>query len=307
MSGLFGTTTIKGTRITDFAQTTATVGVVIPFGYGSFPTDGNVIFAPMPPKEHVSRKKQGKGGVKQETYTYTLSYAVAFCKGPISAYLWIKRNGKIVYTNDPASPVEDKAYSAKWLEKATLYYGTEDQMPDSTMEAYHGAGQVSAHRGIAYVMVEDDNVTDGGGAVPTYEACVVTKGITYATTPPYAVEIPLDAYRRVGELISGELDDTIIEHTLEEESYEHSGELLDGILDDVVLEHTLEEESYRREGELLGGILDQVVIEYTLDDPDSYRREGELLDGTIYDAVVEHTEPTQSYRRTGQLLGGTLV
>ena len=133
MSGLFKTTVIKGNRITDFAESSASVGTTFPFGYGRFPVSGNVTFAPMPPKEHVKRKRQGKGGTKTETYTYTLSYAVTFCKGPIYGFWWIKRNGKIVWTQDPNAPVADAAYANKWKQKVTFYYGTKDQLPDSTI------------------------------------------------------------------------------------------------------------------------------------------------------------------------------
>jgi len=187
MSGLFKSTLIKGNRITDFTQTTATVGVVIPFGYGRFPTDGNVIFAPLPPKENRTVKRQGKGGVKQESFTYTLSYAVAFCQGPIYGYWWIKRNGKVVWTNDPNAPIEDQQYAAKWAQKATFYYGTSSQLPDSTIESYKGSGNVSAFHYLAYIVVEDDDVTDGGGAVPSYEAVpIATPPEAYLTSHPYA-------------------------------------------------------------------------------------------------------------------------
>lgn len=188
MAGLFGSITIKGNRLTEFASQTATVGVAIPYGFGRFPCEGNVIFAPMPPKEHVKKKKQGKGGVKTEEYSYTLSYAVAFCEGPIYGFLTIKRNGKVVWTQDPNASVDDRAYAAKWKQKATFYYGTETQLPDSTIESYRGVGQVSAFRGIAYIVVEDDDVTDGGGAVPTYEAVIIAVGTNYVTTTPYALE-----------------------------------------------------------------------------------------------------------------------
>lgn len=186
MSNLFRSTVIKGNRLTDFAQSTATVGIVIPFGHGEFVTDGNVIWAALPPKEHVSRKRQGKGGVKQETYTYTMSYAVAFARGELYGYKWIKRNGKVVYTTDPNAPIDDKAYAQKWLQKATLYYGRRSQLPDSTIESYEGSGRVSAFKDIGYIVVEDDDVTEGGGAVPTYEACVVaTPPEAYLTSKPY--------------------------------------------------------------------------------------------------------------------------
>lgn len=190
MSGLFGSTVIKGNRLTEFSETTATVGTVKPWGYGRFTSGGNVIFAPLPPKEHVTKKRQGKGGVKQEVYTYTLSYALGFCKGPIYGYWWIKRRGKVVWTQDPNAPIEDTAYATKWAEKATFYFGTKDQLPDSTIESYEGTGQVSAFRDDAYIVVEDDDVTDGGGAVPTYEACVIASPPeAYLTSHPYPVFI----------------------------------------------------------------------------------------------------------------------
>lgn len=189
MSGLFGSTVIKGNRLTDFSNTTASVGTPIPFGYGRFVTSGNVIWAPLPPKERVAKKRQGKGGVKQEVYTYTLCYALAACKGPIYGFWWIRRNGKVVWTQDPAAPVEDKAYAAKWAQKATFYYGVRSQLPDSTIESYEGSGQVSAFRDIAYIVIEDDDVTDGGGAVPNYEFCVIADGVSYSTSRPYPVEV----------------------------------------------------------------------------------------------------------------------
>lgn len=187
MSGLFGSTVIKGTKITDFSSTSAEVGIPLPFGYGKFPVSGNVIWAPLPPVEHRQVKRQGKGGVKQETFTYTLSYAIAFCKGPISGFWWIKRNGKVVWTQDPNAPVEDQAYAAKWAQRVNFHYGTRTQMPDSVIESYEGAGNVSAFRYLAYITVEDEDVTDNGGAVPNYEACVIRGAARSYTTPPYPV------------------------------------------------------------------------------------------------------------------------
>lgn len=218
MSNLFRSTVIKGNRLTDFAQSTATVGIVIPFGHGEFVTDGNVIWAALPPKEHVSRKRQGKGGVKQETYTYTMSYAVAFARGELYGYKWIKRNGKVVYTSDPNAPIDDIAYAQKWLQKTTLYYGRRSQLPDSTIESYEGSGRVSAFRDIGYIVVEDDDVTEGGGAVPTYEACVVaTPPEVYLTSKPYAQLFAVAAGTSAG--IGGvTLRDLLVEGGLSDET-----------------------------------------------------------------------------------------
>jgi len=179
MSGIFGSTTIKGTRITDFSSTSAEVGKAIPFGHGSYPVDGFIGWAPLPPTEHRQVKRQGKGGVKQETFTYTLPYAVMFCKGPTFGWRWIKRNGKVVYTTDPNAPLEDKAYAAKWAQRVNFYNGSLDQLPDSLIESHEGVGNVSAFHGMTYFTVEDEDVTDTGGAPPNYEGVVIA-------TPPEA-------------------------------------------------------------------------------------------------------------------------
>lgn len=179
---------VKGPRLTDAAAQTSNVGVPLPFGYGVFPISGNIIWADEL-KEHVKRQRQGKGGgTKTTTYTYTRSYAIGICEGPIYGYVQIKRNGKLVYTSDPNAPVNDKDYSAKWLQKVTLYYGDEEQMPDSTIEAVVGAGNVAAFRGLAYIVVENDDLTDLAGAIPQYEFVVnATQPDVFITSKPYPV------------------------------------------------------------------------------------------------------------------------
>lgn len=194
MSGLFGSTTIKGTRITDFAQTSANVGQPIPFLYGRAPVNGNVIFAALPPKETRNVQRQGKGGVKQESFTYTTSYAIAFCRGPIQGYWWIKRNGKVVYSQDPAAPVEDKDYAAKWAAKVMMYNGTSAQLPNSMIESYKGSGRVSAFKYLAYIAIPNEDVTDGGGAIPSYEAVpIASPQEVWITSTPYAQFASQDA------------------------------------------------------------------------------------------------------------------
>lgn len=188
MSGLFGSTTIKGNAITDFAKQTSTVGDPIPFGYGRYIATGHVIWTD-DVVTHVTEKKQGKGGIKTEEYSYTRSYAISFCAGPIYGYFTIRRDGKIVYTTDPNAKVEDTDFAAKWAQKVAFYFGTRTQMPDSTIEAKEGAGEVSAFRDLAYIVVENDDVTNGGGAIPNYEAVVVASPPeVYMTSRPYPIE-----------------------------------------------------------------------------------------------------------------------
>lgn len=282
MSGLFGSTLIKGNRLTDFAQSTATVGIVIPFGYGRFTTDGNVIWAPLPPVEHRTVTRQGKGGVKQENFTYTLSYAIAFAKGPIYGYWWIKRNGKVVWTQDPNAPIEDIEYAAKWRQRATFYYGTMDQMPDSTIESYEGSGRVSAHRQIAYIVVEDDDVTDGGGAVPTYEACVIRGAARSYTTPPYPVhaqdslgveislerggqqEWPVEDIEVAVKPLGGQIRNVLVYYDMQPEALGILGvEPLGGHIQDVMRYYDMQPESIKLLGvEPKGGDIWKVVLTY---------------------------------------------
>lgn len=169
----------KGPQITDAAAQTSTVGGVIPFGYGTFTTAGNLIWRDKL-IEHKDTKRVGKGGSqKQTTYTYTRSYAIGICQGEIQGLKWIKRNGKKVWTSDPNAPVEDRDFAAKWAQKLTIYTGTESQMPDATITAVEGMGNAGANRGLAYVVIKDDDLTDAAGAVAQYEFCVIV-------TPPEA-------------------------------------------------------------------------------------------------------------------------
>ncbi len=48
-----------------------------------------------------------------------------------------------------------------------IYLGTDDQMPDPTMQAYLGAGDVPAYRNTAYVVFDTLVLTDFGNTIPT--------------------------------------------------------------------------------------------------------------------------------------------
>src|SRR5690606_20020644 len=140
------------------------------YGYGDFPCAGNVTWVDEV-KEHRN-KESAKGGPEQITYTYTISYMVVVCKGEISGLKLVRRNGKIVYdarTDAELSALgyssqdiaETRAAQANFQERATIYYGTQDQMPDPTMVAVKGAGNVPAYTGVAYIVMKDDETREG--------------------------------------------------------------------------------------------------------------------------------------------------
>lgn len=199
VGGYVDPTRTHGPRLEDASQQTSTVGGVIPFGYGVFTCAGNIIWADRL-VEHKKTERVGKGGSeKQTTYTYTRSYAVGVCEGPIHEYLWVKVNGKLVYASDPAGlaaamgwtgqMVDDLvASSNEWLQSTTLYMGTDTQMPDSTIVAVEGVGNVSPFRNLAYIVKENEDLTDMRGAVSQHEFCVrATPPEAYLTSKPYPV------------------------------------------------------------------------------------------------------------------------
>lgn len=176
---------IHGPRLTDAVNQTAQDGVPRPYGYGRYPTRGNIIW-----RDELKERKDkssGKGsGTEQVTYRYTRSYAIAVSQGPISGFLIIKRNGLLVYDTRPDSELyalgfttseirEMRAAQAKFRNSFTLYYGDQTE-PDPTMSAVKGAGNVPNYTGTAYIVVKDDDVTDLRGGIPQYEFVVAACG-----------------------------------------------------------------------------------------------------------------------------------
>lgn len=185
VGGIVDPQKIYGPRLTDARTQYAQDGTPCTRGYGTFPTTGCIIWQDEL-KEH-KKKDSGKGGPVNITYTYTGSYAIGVCAGPINGYLIIERNGKIVYdTRDDATLTalgytseqisEQRAAQAKFEQVATFYYGDYTQLPDPTMQAALGANNVPANRGYAYIVCTDEDLTNEGGAVPQYRFVVSVCG-----------------------------------------------------------------------------------------------------------------------------------
>jgi putative tail protein len=218
---------IKGPRLSDALTQTSRDGIPITFGWGTFRTAGNIIWTPTYPdgrkfREVKKKKRAGKGGPVQVTYSYYRTHAIGICAGlrrddgtydPITGVIQVYRNGKLVYdvrddaTLEAQFPTggsmsdlfrwiaERRAGSSKFLEKARFYLGGEDQIPDSEMESFEGIGNVSAFKGLAYMVVHDDDVTETQGAVPQYEFVVCVNGVAVTVSNPlpiYAAGEPAD-------------------------------------------------------------------------------------------------------------------
>lgn len=194
LGGMIGATlfgpTVHGPRLNDLKVTASTYGVAIPEIYGTVRVGGNLIWT-SGIRETKKTSRAGKGGPKQTTYSYDATFAMGLCKGPIEGVLRIWADSKLIYdvTNGATRrPTVGKLFETIFINLLTpkkktkrisvrVYKGTEEQLPDSLIEASEGVGNVSGHRGLAYVVFERLALEDFGNRIPqlTFE---VTKNIS---------------------------------------------------------------------------------------------------------------------------------
>jgi len=146
-------------------------GAVIPRVYGMYRVAGNVIWAGQPQTHTQSGKGGGKGPGQ---ITVNMSFAVALCEGPINGIRRIWANGKLVYDISNPSNFQQISGSNQMVTNFKVYNGDENQLPDPTMEAALGIGNVPAHRGLAYVVFNSLDLSPWGNYLPSFSFEVVT-------------------------------------------------------------------------------------------------------------------------------------
>lgn len=188
--GFHKTGRIEAQRLGEISEQTAKEGEARPIIWGiARPIKGNIIFMSKPIKEMVKTYvgSGGKGGRKKQyqdvehVYRY---YAIRVCEGPITGFRRIWRNNKLVYDARKGSSWGQNN-NAAFLKIAKLYTGGWDQMPDPSIESFKGVGNVPAFRGTAYIVVNKEDLTELGGAVPQYTFEVVRKYGEIITSRPY--------------------------------------------------------------------------------------------------------------------------
>lgn len=147
----------QGPKLADLKTTTVTIGAPLIIPYGKIAVSGNVIYLGL--LQTVESDNGGKGSSGGTTDTYYQTVGIALCAGPIIGLLRIWENGKLVYDVRPQQLGETGAqYTARltanalYTETFVLYLGTTTQLPDPTMEADQGAGNVPGFRGLAYIV-----------------------------------------------------------------------------------------------------------------------------------------------------------
>lgn len=159
-----------GPKLDDLKLHNSSYGQVTPWLWGTMRVPGNIIEEQekLTPHEETSG---GKGGPEIVNTTYTCSFAARICKGPIAGVDKVWFSGRTVYDVTGTNAVGADL-------PMTVYLGTEDQLPDPTLEAIHGVGNVPAYRGTAYVVFTDLPLASEGNTLPVVNFLPRTKGHT---------------------------------------------------------------------------------------------------------------------------------
>ncbi len=153
-------TPIEGARLKSLHVMESREGAGLPLVYGRMRIGGQVIWASRF-KEKRRERSGGKGGPKYADYTYSVSFAVALCEGPITRVDRIWANGELL-----------NLAGVNWR----LYLGSDEQLPDPLIEATEGAGEAPAYRGTAYIVFEDLPLDPYGNRLPQLSFEVVRAG-----------------------------------------------------------------------------------------------------------------------------------
>ncbi len=162
-------------------QQISTYGAAIPIQYGSGRMSGNIVRM-SPVVETITRSKHRQDGVRyyEMVKTYTATFAMCFCEGPVPGVARIWVNGKIFADfrdpNGPYYPSGSTALASANLDTSiarsetffSIYLGSETQTADAELVAKFGAATVPAYRGRCYIVFIDFPVGEYSG-IPNIE------------------------------------------------------------------------------------------------------------------------------------------
>ena len=150
-----GSRAVETGHVDRFRLMGASEGAPVGRIWGRMRVPGQVIWASRF-QETKTTQGGGKGAPpkpKVTEYAYSVSLALALCEGEITRVGRIWADGIEVARDDVTMRV---------------YRGGEAQQPDPKIVAVEGAGNVSAYRGIAYVVLEDLDLGRFGNRVPQF-------------------------------------------------------------------------------------------------------------------------------------------
>jgi len=159
-----GSEPVEVGRMDRFYLMGASEGAAIPKVWGRVRLAGQVIWAsPFREVAQTSQGGGGKGSAPKATgtqYSYRVSVALGLCEGEILGIGRIWADG---------TEIAPKSLNLR------VYRGDETQTPDPLIEAHEGAGAAPAYRGLAYVLIDDLDLSDYGSRVPQFSIEVLRR------------------------------------------------------------------------------------------------------------------------------------
>ncbi len=155
-----GAEPVEHGRVDRFRLVGASEGAPVAQVYGRMRLAGQVIWATHF-EEIRSESGGGKGlsaGPATTEFSYKVSLAIALCEGEITRIGRVWADGVEIAPDDL---------------NMRVYTGSETQLPDPKIEAVNGTGKAPAYRGIAYVVLEDLDVTRFGNRIPLFNFEVI--------------------------------------------------------------------------------------------------------------------------------------
>ena len=179
---------IEGPRLNDLSVQTSTYGAQIPVIKGSVATFGNIFWVENNALKETKKTEEqgGKGGggsAEYTTYSYSATFALGLCLGPIDSVRRIWCSGKLIYDSGdgtvggvlangitmmdlwPGSHTVFARPEAANGGAIRIYTGTSTQEPDPRMQAALGVANTPAYRGLAYIVFEDFQLADFGNSL----------------------------------------------------------------------------------------------------------------------------------------------
>lgn len=213
--------TIQGPRIGDKQVMSSTLGTSMPHLYGSWRLAGNVIDASEIREVESRTSESGKGGpeITSINYTYNVDLAIDLCQAGALGIRKIWSDSKLIYDMGGGVDAATLIASSVKAEGFRFYDGAEDQLPDPTLEALHGA-DTPAYRGRSYVVFKALDCPQG--RIPQLSFEVVTSGtkgtqsilINTAprpTTRYVGYSITKDVIIHIQEVLAGGVDVYLVE------------------------------------------------------------------------------------------------
>ena len=180
---------VNGPNRPDLNVTTSTYGAAVQTVYGTTRISGNCFWSTVLSEKNANG---GKGGNSATGPTFTCSFAVGLCEGPITDVLRIWADGKLIFDKSDAQQIVHAI--SKFNFRFRVYLGTEDQLPDYLITEWCAANvsearsAAPAYRGLAYVIFDNIRLDDFANRIPSITAEVVAPvSVSFANVMPAAI------------------------------------------------------------------------------------------------------------------------